>query len=60
MKIQYILDRVCKHSIRYKQIITRPGSGPLTVYLPNEMFANPSKPPRTMSMEVTLGTDYKA
>lgn len=54
MKLRYILDRVCKHSIRYKQVTCQPGKGPATVYLPNEMFADPTKPPPTVWVEVTF------
>lgn len=52
--MRYVLDRICKHSIRYKQETITPRDGPATVYLPNEMFVDHTKPPAVVRLQVTL------
>ncbi len=52
--MKYTLDKVCKHSVRYRSSVIDKSAGPVTVYIPNEMFTDPSHPPVTIAIAVTM------
>ena len=52
--MKYVLDKVCKHSVRYRAAVPNKTMGPVTVYIPNEMFTDPSHPPVSIAMSVTV------
>lgn len=49
---KYVLDKVCKHSVRYKQPDKK--VGPITIYVPNEALDNPEDPPARLSFTMEV------
>ena len=49
ISIDYEKERICKNSIRYKK--TTAGRGPVTIYVPNDMFDDPTKAPENMIVD---------
>lgn len=48
--VQYTLDKINKHSVRYKQ--KDKTKGPVTIYVPNEFFEDMNNPPAILHMDL--------
>lgn len=52
--LRYEKERICKGSIRYKLAdLEASGPGPITIYMPNDMFESQEKAPKTILVKFT-------
>lgn len=51
LTVNYVPDKLCKHSVRYKPVGYHTKNAPITVYMPKAMFGKTGQP---VSIKVTF------